>query len=454
MPPAFAPHRGHRFAVEQDRAFEAAVELGEVEHGGNGARRRVDRLRHAGVRRDTARRSRDREPPGACRTPLKRSSWLVAELPAIVGRCVLDVLRGDRVEHGEAIEDLLAERLPERHQIFLDADLGDAGERRVTARVVCLKPPLADRCVSASRTVMVGVRRRHRALLDAIVQAERGRFPRTVRESTRPTALPSNLKCDTACRSARESDARRRRSRGRLPTRRARPEQSPPDIPGMFGLDAQRVEIALEEREGQLLLGRRVRRDHNGHEQRYERDSDKANHQIGAGNPGWDHSIRRAESLVQSPRFCVTFSAIQTMFVTAKPLVTSGRRTADIWIVRGIPVCAVPGHFRRDGLCDGGRAHRSLVRDDSVLVSFELTDGYTPEVKDAVHSGLKTTFTYTGGTAAGRAGVGRPDDCDLGHHQYRAIRQPDPARHARRGRSTATSSRPRPPKTKRSCASG
>lgn len=36
-----------------------------------------------------------------------------------------------------------------------------------------------------------------------------------------------------------------------------------------------------------------------------------------------------------------------------------------------------------------------LVRDDSVLVSFELTDGYTPEVSDAVHSGLKTTFTYT-----------------------------------------------------------
>jgi hypothetical protein len=36
-----------------------------------------------------------------------------------------------------------------------------------------------------------------------------------------------------------------------------------------------------------------------------------------------------------------------------------------------------------------------LVRDDSVLVSFELTDGYTEEVKDAVHSGLKTTFTYT-----------------------------------------------------------
>ena len=36
-----------------------------------------------------------------------------------------------------------------------------------------------------------------------------------------------------------------------------------------------------------------------------------------------------------------------------------------------------------------------LVRDDSVFVSFELTDGYTVEVRDAVKSGLKTTFTYT-----------------------------------------------------------
>ena len=36
-----------------------------------------------------------------------------------------------------------------------------------------------------------------------------------------------------------------------------------------------------------------------------------------------------------------------------------------------------------------------LVRDDAVLVTFELTDGYTPEVRDAIRSGLKTTFTYT-----------------------------------------------------------
>ena len=36
----------------------------------------------------------------------------------------------------------------------------------------------------------------------------------------------------------------------------------------------------------------------------------------------------------------------------------------------------------------------SLARDGRVWVSFELSDGYTPEVRDAVHSGLPTTFTY------------------------------------------------------------
>jgi hypothetical protein len=36
-----------------------------------------------------------------------------------------------------------------------------------------------------------------------------------------------------------------------------------------------------------------------------------------------------------------------------------------------------------------------LVRDGQVLVSFELRDGFTPDVRAAIHSGLKTTFTYT-----------------------------------------------------------
>lgn len=36
-----------------------------------------------------------------------------------------------------------------------------------------------------------------------------------------------------------------------------------------------------------------------------------------------------------------------------------------------------------------------LVRDDRVLVTFELADGFTDEVRAAVRSGLKTTITYT-----------------------------------------------------------
>src|SRR5688572_7986334 len=36
-----------------------------------------------------------------------------------------------------------------------------------------------------------------------------------------------------------------------------------------------------------------------------------------------------------------------------------------------------------------------LVRDDHVLVTFELADVCIDEVRSAIHSGLKTTFTYT-----------------------------------------------------------
>jgi len=36
-----------------------------------------------------------------------------------------------------------------------------------------------------------------------------------------------------------------------------------------------------------------------------------------------------------------------------------------------------------------------LVRGDRVLVTFELADGFTDEVRAAIRSGLKTTFTYT-----------------------------------------------------------
>jgi hypothetical protein len=47
-----------------------------------------------------------------------------------------------------------------------------------------------------------------------------------------------------------------------------------------------------------------------------------------------------------------------------------------------------------------GRAAESLrivpiSADDRVVVSVELADGYTDEVKQAIASGLRTTFTYT-----------------------------------------------------------
>jgi len=35
-----------------------------------------------------------------------------------------------------------------------------------------------------------------------------------------------------------------------------------------------------------------------------------------------------------------------------------------------------------------------IVSDDKVVVSFELADAYTDEVKEAIASGLRTTFTY------------------------------------------------------------
>jgi hypothetical protein len=35
-----------------------------------------------------------------------------------------------------------------------------------------------------------------------------------------------------------------------------------------------------------------------------------------------------------------------------------------------------------------------IVNDDEVLVSFELADAYTQDVREAISSGLRTTFTY------------------------------------------------------------
>ena len=35
-----------------------------------------------------------------------------------------------------------------------------------------------------------------------------------------------------------------------------------------------------------------------------------------------------------------------------------------------------------------------IARDGRVVVSFDLNDGFTPEVRDAIQSGLSTTFSY------------------------------------------------------------
>ena len=83
------------------------------------------------------------------------------------------------------------------------------------------------------------------------------------------------------------------------------------------------------------------------------------------------------------------------MPVNATATVRSAARTADRSAVRIRVLTFVLTLSTVTAVFAEGVRIIPLVRDDAVLVSFELTDGYTPEVKDAVHSGLKTTFTYT-----------------------------------------------------------
>ena len=82
------------------------------------------------------------------------------------------------------------------------------------------------------------------------------------------------------------------------------------------------------------------------------------------------------------------------MTVKSIPSSTVRARTTDIWIVRRILYTLLLAVSVVTVYGQEGVRIVPLVRDDAVLVSFELTDGYTPAVKDAVHSGLRTTFTY------------------------------------------------------------
>jgi hypothetical protein len=83
------------------------------------------------------------------------------------------------------------------------------------------------------------------------------------------------------------------------------------------------------------------------------------------------------------------------MFVIATPAVRSSARTSDRSSVRNGVLAFILAVSAVTAFAAEGIRIIPLVRDEAVLVSFELTDGYTPEVKEAVHSGLKTTFTYT-----------------------------------------------------------
>ena len=82
------------------------------------------------------------------------------------------------------------------------------------------------------------------------------------------------------------------------------------------------------------------------------------------------------------------------MTVTVWRLVRQLLRTSDMRIVRSAVLALILTIAIVSVSAAEGVRIVPLVRDDAVLVSFELTDGYTPAVKDAVHSGLKTTFTY------------------------------------------------------------
>jgi hypothetical protein len=71
---------------------------------------------------------------------------------------------------------------------------------------------------------------------------------------------------------------------------------------------------------------------------------------------------------------------------------TVGRLRATIGLLALLVLTSVRA-FVQTQATDGLRVV-PLVRDEQVLVSFTLNDGFTDEVRAAIQSGLKTTFTY------------------------------------------------------------
>jgi hypothetical protein len=62
--------------------------------------------------------------------------------------------------------------------------------------------------------------------------------------------------------------------------------------------------------------------------------------------------------------------------------------------IRGLALSLVLLGSSGTALAQDGLRVVPLVREDQVLVTFNLTDGFTDEVRAAIQSGLKTSFTY------------------------------------------------------------
>src|SRR5678815_3948115 len=106
----------------------------------------------------------------------------------------------------------------------------------------------------------------------------------------------------------------------------------------------------------------------------------------GAGNPGRDHNIQ-SRLRCRVPTFCVTFSATHVMGNSVQRLVRQVLRTSDVTGMRTCgedlfrpAILAIILIAATVSVSAEGVRIVPLVRDDSVLVSFELTDGYTPAV--------------------------------------------------------------------------
>ena len=83
------------------------------------------------------------------------------------------------------------------------------------------------------------------------------------------------------------------------------------------------------------------------------------------------------------------FNAVKRLGIAQLGALSSARRMA---------ICAAAALILSPAAAfgqDSGLRVVPLPREDQVLVSFTLADGYTEEVRAAIRSGLKTTFTYT-----------------------------------------------------------